>query len=148
MSATRAKESTIQFAEAGVGLLAGSFLKCTDFKLSPDSSITDTEYVGEPEAEYDLNHKGWKLSATVHEWGPQVRAMYQRQIDANVAGNPPPRLTAMVTTRYRDGVTPPLVQRLGGLVLKLDDFDVSGGNFVKNTISGACKTAPPQDGTA
>jgi len=145
---TRGKETTLQFSEVGVGLLRGSFLKVANWKLSPDATTDDTQFCGEPEADYDIDHKGWKFSCTCHEVDPEIRRLYLRQIESSNAGLPRPRITIIATTRYRDGTTPPFVQRLGNVVLKLDDFDSDGGSFVKNTLSGMCKTAPEQSGTA
>ena len=144
---SRAKETTLVFSEQGYGTLAGSFATTTDWKLEPDAEITDTQFTGAAEADYDLNHKGWKFSCNAHEVGPDIRRMYLRQVAANNGGLPRPKITITATTRYRDGSTPPFTQKLGSVVLKLDGVDVSGGDFIKVAISGSCSFGDERAGT-
>lgn len=132
---SRAKETTLLISEDG-NLLSGSWAKCLNWKLSADAEIKKTKFTGQAEAEGDLEHSGWDFSGDFHESGPELRRVYLRQVAANNAGLPVPRITITATTRFRDGVTPPFTQKLGKVTLKLDNFDASAGEFLKNTISG------------
>lgn len=145
-NSTRGKETTLVFSVEGIGTLGGGWVKVEGFKLTPDAEIKSSRFLGEPEAEYDLDHQGWKFTGTVRETGPEVRRVYLAIVDANNAGQKVPRIVITATTRYRDGVQPAFTQKLGGVVLKLDDFDVSAGDYAKNTISGSCSLAPELTG--
>lgn len=131
---------TLQFIEEGVGQITGSLAVATDWKVSPVAELSSTELTGETEDALDQTHRGYDFSGTFHEVDAQIEAMYERRIAAIVAGLPLPAIQIIVTRRYIDGTTPPLVKQLhGDLVLKIDSTDGSGKDFVKNTISGKAK---------
>ncbi len=135
------RETTLLFAENGV-LMRGSFAKVDGWSISSDASIDGTRFAGEPFKDYDLDHQGWEFKCTVHEVGPEVRKMYLRQVEAIRTQQPRPRITITATTKYRDGIQPPFTQVCRNAVLKLDQYDVASGQFVKQQLSGFCSEAP------
>jgi len=135
----RGQETTGQLVVDGK-LLLGSFAKLENWAFKPISDIKDSDFVGEAESEFDVQHHGWEVSFTIHEQDGQAMQTYLQIVAALEAGIAMPNFNFVVIESYRDPSVPLSTYVCQDLKLKLDEHAASGRKeYVKNSFTGKCK---------
>ena len=133
----RGQEATVQIIVDG-DLKGGSFARVTDFSLTPRSEITETDFLGEVEADLDFAHHGYDFEFTIHEEDTKARDLLFQIVQAEADREEHPAVNVVVTFAYRTGTSSSIV--LQNCYVKLDSLSVGGRkDYVTNKFSGKCK---------
>lgn len=136
----RGQETTLQVVVDGQ-IQAKSFAKVENFKWNPRQDLSDTDFLGETEAEPDIMHHGYDFSFSIHEEdNSAVEQILNKVVATLTAGVQQPNVTLTFIKRYRD---PSLTQKtlvFQKAVLKLDSQESgSRKDYLKSSFSGKCR---------
>lgn len=136
----RGQETFVQLVVDGQ-LLAGSFSKVENFKVTPRADLTDTGFLGETEDEPDVMHHGYDFSFSMHEQDNAAFDVWDAIVADLAAGTALPQIDVLVIKKYRDPGVKAVTHTYQKCVMKLDSQDHgSRKDYVKSTFSGKCKT--------
>lgn len=136
----RGQETFVQLVVDG-NLLAGSFMKVENFKITPRADLVDSEFLGETEQDPDIIFHGYDFSFQIHEVDDSALDLWDNIVATLTAGGPQPRINVIVTKRFRDPGVRAKTQTLQNAVMKLDSegYD-KRSDYVKAAFSGKCRT--------
>ncbi len=118
----------------------GSFAKLEDFTPSPKADLTESDFIGESETDFDFQHHGWGGNFTIHESEKSPLTFYNRLVEASAAGTTLPKIDIVVVTTYVDRAAGVVTEIFQKCVLKLSGRANSGRKeFIKNSFEFACK---------
>lgn len=141
MSAIRGAEVTIRFVVDNV-LQGGTWVKATEFTLTPRSDLNEEDYLGEPESDIDFQHHGFDFSFSVHEHDESLVDFLNLIIDREQNHLPHPKIVMTVFRRYRDADANNRVQAFRNVFLKVNEMGFSGRkDKVTASLEGKCKRA-------
>lgn len=124
----------------GGKLLVGSFAKMESLTFTPLADLKDSDFVGDEESEYDVQHHGWEVKWTIHQEDDSAIKLYLQLVAALKSGAPLPQMNFVGITTYRDPSIPTSTKVAQNLRFKLDDEANSGRKeYVKNSFTGRCK---------
>jgi hypothetical protein len=101
-SRIRGQEATLSFAVDGERL-AGSFVKVTDFTVTPRTDLVETPYLGEDEDDIDIQHHGFDLGWSVDMLDASTIGFLSMIVDAASNRRAMPALTVLVMYKFREG---------------------------------------------
>ncbi len=137
----RGQEATIRIIVDG-NERDGSFHKLENFKLTPKDENPTTDFLGEKVSSGDYRHDGYEFAFTTHEEDKKILDLHALQVANEEASLPPPDITIIVITKYRDPANPSVTVSMEECVMKLDDRDAGGRkDYVKNAFSGFAPVA-------
>lgn len=119
--------------------IGGSMLEAKDFTSTPDASIDELTFVGDPSTHYETDVKGWKFSFSHYEKDAEGAKVMDTIEQKFASGEPQPTITLTVLTDYIDPAIPPRTEVFGEIAMKVDSVDVSDG-YVMRKWSGAAST--------
>lgn len=138
----RGQEATIRVAVDGV-IQRGSMFKVKDFTHTPKQEITETEYTGEDEDDFDLQHSGHGLSWTVDMLDATTIALLDLIIAREKAHQKHPNITVTVIYAFREGASAGggrIVVYHDNLVLMQADESISGRkSYIGVKYEAKCK---------
>lgn len=115
----------------------GSFTKVESFSHKPDMSIEKTEFLGQSEAEGDIEHSGEDFNFTIHEEDTAAIDYYNDLVRKFSSGQLLPNVSMVVITDYLNPAIPSKTQTFQEAVLKLDERSFGGKkDYVKNMFTG------------
>jgi len=137
---TRGQETFAQIVVDG-DLLAGSFAKVENFKITPRADLVDTGFLGESEDDPDVMMHGYDFSFSMHEQDNRAFEVWDKTVSALAAGTTLPRIDVVVIKRYRDPSIKAVTLTLQKCVMKMDSQDLgSRKDYIKTSFSGKCRT--------
>jgi hypothetical protein len=121
---------------------AGSFKKVEGFNWKPEQEIQDSNFLGEPESDYDIQHDGFSGSFTIHELeNGAVTNVLKPMVAALAVGDTLPKVTLVFIKAYRDPSLQPAVLTFEGVKLIMTGQDAGDRKgYVKTAFSFKCKT--------
>lgn len=136
----RGQETTLQVTIDGQ-TLSGSFGAVEGFKWSPRQDLTDSDFIGEPESEPDIQHHGYDMSFTIHEReNSPVAQVLLSYVAALEAGTTLPDVTLTFVKRYRDPSVPPAILVFPKVKLKMDSQEAGDRKgYMKSMFSAKCR---------
>lgn len=135
----RGKEATVQLVVDG-DLKGGSFVKVTEFDLTPRTDIVEQAFVGEVEDDLDINHKGYDFTFSTHMQDSKTIKLFLAIVDRERARKAHPAINLVVTFQYRSATEPAETIVLENCFMKMDSAKIGGGNeYIATPWSGKCK---------
>lgn len=139
----RGSETTLSVTIDGQQL-NGSFAKVESWKVTPRTDLIESDFIGEPLTDLDIQHHGYDISFTIRESTRDVIDTLLRIVSLASPTLPgtgnSPAITLTFVRRFRDVGQVALTTICSGVLLKVDDEDASGRkDFVKCSFSGKCK---------
>lgn len=139
MSRIRGQHETIAITQDNV-TQAGSFAKMLDFSPVPKNDLTETDFIGEAETDFDFQHHGWGGTFTIHESEKSPIIFYNKWVDQNAAGLFLPKTNIVVVTRYVDPGAGSVTTIYQSIVIALDGRPNKGRkDYITNSFKWACK---------
>lgn len=133
----RGLEVTIRFSVDG-SLLGGTFVKCTDFTITPRDELPETDFIGEDESDIDYRHDGFDFSGSFQELDRATRQYLALLVFNHEQHIAPPDVTMMVDYGYRDGIT--VLETFRKCRMKIDETTIgSRKDYVTCKVSGKAK---------
>lgn len=134
----RGQEATIQIVVDG-DVKSGSFAKIVDFNLDPRQDLTETDFVGEVEADLDIMHHGYDFSFTIQEQDHKTHDLLIDIVTREQNRVKHPAINVVVTFAYRGTSAQTIV--LESCFMKMDSLTIGGRKeYITNKLSGKCKT--------
>lgn len=136
----RGLEVLVRFSVEGV-LQSGTFVKITDFTITPRDELPEADYLGEDESDIDYRHDGFDFSGTVHVLDASTHAYLSTLVFNHENKLAPPNVTMTVIYGFRSGSgATPVSETYRQCRMKLDETGFSGRKeYVASKISGKCK---------
>lgn len=135
----RGQECTVQVIVDG-DLQGGTFLKVTDFNLTPRQENPEVGFLGEKTDDIDFQHHGYDFDMTVQEQDGKVHDLLLKIVQTESDGDRFPAINVVVTFAYRAGLSSAESLVLEEAVLKIDSIAIGGRKeYVTNKISGKCR---------
>jgi hypothetical protein len=134
----RGGEVMLKFSIDGV-LAGGSFLKVTDFEITPRDELTESDFIGEDESDIDYRHDGFDFSFSTHELDDSTRRFLAQCVANHEDHVAPPSVTMTVVYPYRgtDGRASTEVYRR--CRMKVDSTGFQGRKeYLATKFSGKC----------
>lgn len=121
-------------------LLIGSFAKMESMAFTPLADLKDSDFVGDEESEFDVQHHGWEVKWSIQQEDDQAIKLYLQLVAALKSGAPLPRMDFVGITTYRDPSVLTSTKVAQNVKFKLDEESNSGRKeYVKNSFTGRCK---------
>lgn len=121
---------------------AGSFSKVEQFDWKPLDEIQNTDFLGESESDFDIQHDGYEVSFTIEELenGP-VDNVLLPLVAKLKAGDTLPSVTLVFVKRFRDPSLPIKTLEFQSVKLILNSQSAAARkDYVKSSFTGRCKT--------
>ncbi len=135
----RGQEATIQVV-VDSDVKSGTFSKVTDFNLTPRTDIVETEFLGEVEADLDIQHHGFDFDFSLQEQDSKTHDLLMDIVAREQARTRHPAVNIVVTFAYRVG-EPAQTIVLENCFMKMDSLTIGGRKeYITNKFSGKCKT--------
>jgi hypothetical protein len=120
---------------------AGSFKKVEQLNWKPLQEIQDSNFLGESESDFDIQHDGFEVNFTIHEQeNLAVESVLIPSVNALKAGDTLPSVTLVFIKSYRDPSLP--VKTLTFQTVKLIMTGQDAGDrkgYIKSTFTGRCR---------
>jgi hypothetical protein len=121
----------------------GSFVKVTNFNVTPETEIVNTDFIGEIESDLDIHHSGFAFDFEVEYQDSNPITVMELIVERERMRLPHPDINLVATFKYRSLAGIPGVIVLEHCFMKLDNITVGGRkDYVKSKFSGKCKTCP------
>lgn len=138
----RGQEATVQIIVDG-DLKSGSFAKVTSFNLSSRADIVESEFLGEIEADLDIQHHGFDFDFELEQQDAKIAALRALIVERERLRLPHPDINIVVTFKYRSLTEIPAVIVLEHCFVKPPGEAIGGRKeYLKNKVEGKCKTCP------
>lgn len=135
----RGKEATIRLQKDGQPL-GGSFLKTKDFTLTPREDITEDDFLGEPETDFDIMHHGFDFNFTAHVVNRVGTEFLRDLVERDRNGLAFPRMTLVVILKYREPGVRAQSLVLPRVVMKMNELSFSDRkDYVTHAFEGKGK---------
>lgn len=121
---------------------AGSFAKVESFNWKPLDEIQTTDFLGESESDFDIQHDGYEVNFTIEELeNLAVDNVLLPLVKSLKDGNTMPSVTLVFVKRFRDPALPIKTLEFQNVKLILNSQEAgSRKDFVKSSFTGRCKT--------
>jgi hypothetical protein len=132
----RGEEISVRFLRNGTPL-AGSWLKCQDFEVTPRTDLKETDFLGESETDVDIQHHGFDLSFTLHNLDGQTIEFLDDLIANEEAHQAPDDVRVQALYSYRTpGQRKRVVTYFSGVVKVASEGFRSRKEYVETKFEG------------
>jgi hypothetical protein len=118
----------------------GTFLKVSDFTVTPRQEIKEDDFLGELESDLDFMHHGFDFSFSCQVQDESAINFLENIVEANRNADPHPDITMTVIYKFREADAKNKVEVYHQVFMKVDDTGFGGRkDYVKTKFSGKCK---------
>lgn len=135
----RNKEAQMRLAVDGRDL-EKSFLKVTDWEVTPQVTIEKTSFTGESRPDADTNHQGYDFSFTIQELGGDVEDLVQLLDELDLDHKPVPNIMVSVYRLFRQPGEGDRMAVYENAVMKCDSQRGEGSSYINSRWSGFAPT--------
>lgn len=133
----RGLEVVVRFSSEGQ-LLGGTFVKITDFTITPRDELPEADFIGEDESDIDYRHDGFDFSGSLQELDAATRAYLSTLVFNHEQHIAPPDVTMMVIYGYR--TSQQVTETYRKCRMKIDEIAIPGRKeYVTSKLSGKCR---------
>lgn len=135
----RGQEGTLRITVDGV-VQAGSFVKVKNFKVTPQTTISRQQYLGEDKADLDISHDGVDFSFEVDNVDAKTLEFLHTIVTREENRLAHPVINLAFISKYRAGSAPTKTLVMYESFMKVDDHNVGGRTeIVTTSFSGMSK---------
>ena len=121
----RGQEVTTRFTVDDVPL-TGSFIKLTEFTVTPRQEIVEEEFLGELESDLDFRHDGWDLAGNMHVQDSTVLSFMDTIVTREQNQEAHPDIAITVIHRFRANLDQPRIAVYHDVFMMFDEYGFSG----------------------
>jgi len=135
----RGQEITLRFSVDGQ-TLAGSFVKVSEFTITPRTDLNEEGFLGELEDDIDPQHHGFDFAFTIHNLDELALNFLSTIVAREQNQQAHPDITMTVFYAYRGGLGNDQVEVYHDVFLKVNEMGFGGRKeYVTTSFEGKCK---------